>query len=105
MENEVNTLEKNNYNALTAFITAIVGFVFASSIALCVPGLVSSIISLAFNKKVEEVMNRPYHFFLRFSRPVAIVSIVISSLSILIISIVLMVIGITAIINNANKAQ
>lgn len=105
MEQEVNNLEKNQTNALTAFITAIIGFVFATSVVLCVPGLVCSIISLAFNKKVEEVINRPYHFFLKFSRPVAIVSIVLSATIILIVSIVLTVLGINAIINNANKAQ
>ena len=101
MENE-QVERNNNSKALTAFITSIVGFAFMSSVVLCVPGLVAGIISLAFNNKAVITDGRNYHFFKKFSRPVAIVTIVLSAVMIFAISIILIVLSIIAIRQNVS---
>ena len=100
MEKE-NKIININQQALTAFITSIIGFAFMSSIVLCVPGLVLGIISMAFNKRGIDAKGRPYHFFIKFSRPVSIVTIVLSAVMIFAISVTLTVLGIIAISQNA----
>lgn len=87
----------DNKAALTAFILAILGFIFSETV---VAGIVLSALSLRFGRRSGDVKEKPYYVFKRIAKPVGIVSLILS----IVFVVVWLIVGIIAIVGAIAQA-